>query len=455
MDYTLQPFSPSELETLSKQYQSPFYIYDGYGIQQNAKHFMKYFRHYFPGFRNFFAIKATPNPSILNLLHDVGMSFDASSPTELWIMKKLDIRPQLIMYTSNYTSPVDIKEAVNYGCILNLDSLDSLDNMLESGCKIPDLISFRLNPMCGTTDSETDSNILGGVNSKFGIPPEDIINAYKQARDLGIKRFGLHCMTGSNILDITYWKTLIQEVFAIVARLDKIDIKLTFINLGGGIGIPYKPSDKAVNIGDLAQLMRNTFDTEIKRYQIDYEPTLYLECGRYITGPYGWLCTQCTSIKTVGDQIFYGVNASMANLMRPGMYNAYHQLSVFNKTPTRDYVTANVVGTLCENNDWFARNRIMSRVNKGDWVVFHQAGAHGHSMGFNYNGKLKCTEILRYKTNFSTIRYAETPKDLYRNCYDIIDYDSTLSMCKNYIIIILMIVLLWLYFVKNTYYILA
>jgi diaminopimelate decarboxylase len=414
------PFPEKDIYELDLKYQTPFYIYDADSIQENCTHFLKTFRKYFPDFRNFFAVKALPNPSILKIINDSGMDFDASSPTELWLLDQMKINPNKIMYTSNYTSSDDLEYALENKVIINLDDIDGLHNLQKILSESLNLVSFRLNPNCGKTNSETVSNILGGVNSKFGISPENIINAYLQARKLGIFKFGLHCMTGSNILDIEYWKTLLITIYPVIKSLYDNDIELEFLNIGGGIGIPYKDNEEPVNIELLAKTIYDTISELNTKYNIQYKFKLYMECGRYITGPYGWLVTKCESIKTTDDKIYYGVNASMANLMRPGMYNAFHYLSTIKAKGKKDIpleiVQANVVGTLCENNDWFAKNRIMNKVSKYDYIIFHDVGAHGHTMGFNYNGKLKSPEIMYHNNNFQLIRSRETPRYLYANC---------------------------------------
>jgi diaminopimelate decarboxylase len=298
------------------------------------------------------------------------------------------------MFTSNYTSKEDLIFAKELGAIINLDDISIIDDLasLNRRGNMPELLCFRLNPGIGKTDSETKSNILGGPDAKFGIPPFQIIEAYQKAKDLGVKRFGIHMMTGSNVLTIEYWNELIDILFEIIINIKKnTDISPEFINIGGGIGIPYKWDIPKLDIEEFTETIYKKITEKIKLYQIP-EPRLYMECGRFITGPYGWLISKCNVIKNT-YQKYYGLDACMSNLMRPGMYNAYHEISILDKDFI-DTENANVVGTLCENNDWFAKNRMLPiGIKKNDIIVIHDTGAHGHSMGFQYNGKLRAPEI--------------------------------------------------------------
>jgi diaminopimelate decarboxylase len=443
MSHKIFPFSEQDVYDMDLKYGSPLYVYDADLIEINCKHFLKTFRKYFPDFRNFFAVKALPNPEILKIINNTGMDFDASSPTELWLLNKINIDPEKIMYTSNYTSCEDIDYAFKNKVIVNLDDIDGLNNFYQLYSTEHynlDLICFRLNPLCGKTDSETKSNILGGEFSKFGTSPDNILEAYIQAKKFGFKRFGLHCMTGSNILDINYWNELLEAVYPTIKILQDNNINLEFLNIGGGIGIPYKETDKKINLDKLAKTIKNKMDELNKKYEIKKSIKLFMECGRYITGPYGWLITKCESIKNSNNKTFYGINGSMANLMRPGMYDSYHHISTINSKYNKknmDKICANIVGTLCENNDWFARNRYINKVEKGDYIIFHDVGAHGHAMGFNYNGKLRSAEVMGYRNELYLIRKHETPEYLYHNC----DFNNDNNYKYKYIYAILMIIL--------------
>jgi diaminopimelate decarboxylase len=428
----LLPFTLNELKTLENKYNTPYYIYDGKSIIENTKKYMNTFQKYFPKFKQFFAVKACPNPFILDILGTCGMGFDCSSPEEIKIINLLNESRDLfynvndicydIFYTSNYTSVKDLNFVLKHDNItINFDDIDGFYNMSISlqntKEKLPDLISFRYNPDLNKNDVDIKSNKFSGNDTKFGMTYNNILKAYEFAKDNGIKRFGIHTMCASNQLDINYWSDLIDNIFYLVNELKiKFGIKIEFINIGGGLGIPYKPTDKEINIEELVINIRESFDRNIKLYNLDYEPSLYTECGRYITGPYGYLVSSCQSIKKTDDNIFYGLDANMANLMRPGMYNAYHHITIPRLNNIKNKIKGNVVGTLCENNDWFAKDRELPEgIEKGDLFVIHDAGAHGFSMGFNYNSKLRSCELIKFNNVIDKIRDRETFDDLIHN----------------------------------------
>jgi diaminopimelate decarboxylase len=407
--------SLQELEIIASQYGTPYNIYDETMIRENARNFMKIFRTNFPNFRQFFAVKALPNPAILKILLEEGMGFDCSSPSEIYIAKQIGASGNQIMYTSNYTSKEDILNAVENKVILNLDGIDELYDVDPSKCE---LICFRLNPNIGKTDSETASNILGGKDSKFGIDMSSIISAYVLAKERGFKKFGIHCMTGSNIMDPTYWYFLVGTVYKVIENLLDLDIRVDFINLGGGIGIPYHPDKNPIDINLVAQYIFQAMTENKLMLKIDYDPAVYMENGRYITGPYGWLVSRCQRKKYMSDNIFYGLDACMTHLMRPGMYGAYHHITIPRLAEVTETKKANCVGSLCENNDWFARDRNLPvGIEKGDLFVIHSCGSHSQSMGFNYNGKLKCAELLiKPNKTIIMIRKPENYDSLFGNC---------------------------------------
>jgi len=462
------PLNLNELENIADKYDTPYYLYDEQSIKINARNYIETFTKYFPGFKQYYAVKALPNPSILQILKKCGVDFDCSSPEEIQIVQLVDKysdKESDIMYTSNYTSKSDLKWILNNAenTIINLDSIDCFYNLLNVSNNInhlPDTICFRYNPIMideefDTTDianienisnkknlsnlsKELYSNIkklkkqieednkkkdiknndiiksnnFSGENTKFGMTFKYIFEAYKLAKYKGIKKFGIHVMPHSNCMDIEYWSKLIDHMFQVIYKISsKLNIDITFMDIGGGIGIPYKPEQKDIILEDLVKTIRERFDYNTLYYEIT-EPQLMTECGRYITGPYGWLISRCQSIKQTDNDIFYGLDASMANLMRPGMYEAYHHITIprlQNYFTTPEMIEANVVGTLCENNDWFAKNRVLpSKIKKGDLFVLHDCGAHAYSMGFNYNSKLHCPEILLKKNGIEEIRKKET-----------------------------------------------
>ena len=405
------------LENIAEQYGTPYQIYDEISIRENIKNLLNTFKSKFPTFKQFFAVKATPNLNILKIMLDEGCGLDCSSFAELEFAKILKVPGELIMYTSNYTEKKDLKLSLELNANINLDDVSILDDLIEiNDNKSPDKICFRLNPGLGHSDSESSSNILGGENSKFGISKDDIIEGYIKAKRYGTKKFGLHMMTGSCVLEENYWKSTIEIMFEVVKKLKDYDIILDYINIGGGIGIPYKPSDKKVCIETLSNTIYEKYNECIRKYEINYYPALYMENGRYITGPYGWLVSRCHIIKNTKDKIFYGLDASMANLMRPGMYGSYHEITIpkyNNYENNKEKIKANVVGTLCENNDWFAKDRELPKAEKGDLFVIHNTGAHGHSMGFNYNSKFRAPEILfTNDKKIKLIRKRESTEDL-------------------------------------------
>jgi len=403
------PFTLEELQTYADKYDTPYYIYDETLLKKNAIQYMNIFQKYFPKFKQFYAVKACPNPSILEILSECGMGFDCSSPEEIKISRMVSSQAEII-YSSNYTSKKDLKFAFQNECIINLDDIDGLYNLDT----IPNLISFRFNPLL-STNVDIKSNSFAGTNTKFGMTLEFIMNAYKEAKLFGIKRFGLHTMCASNQLNMNYWDDIIDSVFKLVSKLREIDIEIEFINIGGGLGIPYHPSQTEIDLEKFCKNLRERFDYNMNKYNLKLEPAFYTECGRYITGPYGYLVSRCHSIKN-NEEIFYGLDANMSNLMRPGMYDAYHHISIPRLHLESNNIKGNVVGTLCENNDWFCKQRELPKgIEKGDLFVIHDCGAHAFSMGFNYNSKLRSCELLKTSNQIKLIRDRETFETLFSN----------------------------------------
>jgi len=431
------PFTLEELETYADKYDTPYYIYDESSLKLNAIQYMNTFQKYFPKFKQFYAVKACPNPSILEILSGCGMGFDCSSPEEIKISRMVNPLAEII-YSSNYTSKKDLKFAFQNECIINLDDIDGLYNLDV----IPELISFRFNPLL-LTKVDIKSNSFAGTNTKFGMSFEFIMKAYEEAKLFGVKRFGLHTMCASNQLDLSYWDEIIDSVFELISKLREIDIEIEFINIGGGIGIPYRPSQTEIDLEQFCINLRNSFDKNINKYNLTCEPTLYTECGRYITGPYGYLVSRCHSIKN-NEEIFYGLDANMSNLMRPGMYDAYHHISIPRLHLENDKIKANVVGTLCENNDWFAKNRNLAINAKiGDTFIISNCGAHCRAMGFNYNSKCRPQEwMIHYNGEIKKIRREETFDDLVST---IIPFDKTETYKTIYILLFLSILLMILH----------
>ena len=399
------PFK-NDINKLLDIYETPFYVYDENNIKNTMNNLINIFNKKF-NFQHFFAVKALPNPNILKIIIEQGSGLDCSSLTELKIAESFKLNPNKIIFTSNYTSTEDLKYAYDMGVIINLDDYSLINKLYNIYNKFPDKIFFRLNPGIGNTDSVVKSNILGGPGAKFGISPENIIKCYKLSKKLGCKEYGIHMMTGSCVLDNGYWSKSIQILIDNIIKIEnEVDIKIKYVNIGGGIGIPYKLDEKSVDINELVNNIYNIFIKNNREL-----PILYMENGRYITGPHGWLISKCNCVKKSFNSVYYGLDACMSNLMRPGMYNSYHHISVLNKN-NNDLMPANVVGTLCENNDWFAKERLLPLCNENDIFIIHDVGAHSHSMGFQYNGKLRSSEILYTKKNeFKIIRKKETFND--------------------------------------------
>lgn len=420
-----------DIEYIVSKTSTPVQIYDGDKIKKTIEKFNNAFIKYNKNFIQFFAVKATPNPHILKLMYQNGCGFDCSSITELklverYIMSIPDRNACTIMYTSNYTSIDDFIILLDKieNIIINLDDLDGLENLV-SACNIKygkqdissliNILSFRYNPAFGFTDSETKSNILGGNNSKFGMSKERLYQAYDIAiQELKINKFGIHVMTGSCIMNPEYWKQIIIEICNVIEYLyNTYNVCLEFVDIGGGFGIPYHPNEKELDIEMVAETIYSTLDNYFKEKNFKFNyPNIYTESGRYITGPSGYLVGKCQSIKKDFNQTFYGLDATMANLMRPGMYNSYHHITV-PRIEDNEKQNANVVGTLCENNDWFCRERLLPKdIKKHDLFVIHDTGAHGHSMGFQYNGKLRAPEVLYTKEKITIIRDGDNYNDL-------------------------------------------
>lgn len=405
-DKTIPEYIYEKIPDLVSKYKTPLQLYDGDGIKKRVDNFIKTFHNNgINKFKNYFAVKALPNHHILKLLlENEYIGLDCSSICELMIAQKLDISPNNIIYTSNYQSDDDLLFAIKYGVIINIDNetyIDTINDLcFKYNITFPKNIYLRINPDLGNTNTETKSNILGGSESKFGISPDKIIDTYNKALSYGAEYLGMHIMTGSGVLDLTHFKNLVEIFENLIKLCLDNDIIINCINLGGGIGIPYKPDDDQIDINEVSKIISKL---------LKYTDNISMENGRYITCEYGWLITKINNIKTNDDKIFYGCDACMSNLMRPGMYNAYHHISIFNKK--EDLISVNVVGGLCENNDWFAKNRLLPKANKNDLLIIHDTGAHSHSMGFQYNGKLRAPEILYNNDDFKLIRRRETFED--------------------------------------------
>lgn len=402
------PFSKEKIKDIIKKYPTPFHIYDEQAIRQNARNFLKAFG-ILQGFKQFFAVKATPNPYILKIMQEEGFGLDCSSFAELAMAEKLGFKGEDIMFSSNDTPAEDFKKAREIGAIINLDDISHID-FLERHAGFPELICFRYNP----GSARKGNTIIGKPEeAKYGLTREQMIEAYRISKQKGAKRFGMHTMIVSNELNENYFVETARMMFELAVEVfQKTGIEIEFINLGGGIGIAQKPEEKPVSYSIIAEGIKNYYNKLIRKNNL-HPIRIFTECGRVITGPYGRLVTAVRHIKhTYRDYI--GTDASMANLMRPGMYGAYHHITVLGKENAPNNHVYDVTGSLCENNDKFAINRKLPEIVPGDILVIHDTGAHGHAMGFNYNGKLRSAELLlRPDGSVLQIRRAETIEDYF------------------------------------------
>ncbi len=405
------PLSHSQLVELAKKFPTPFYIYDEKAIRENVKYFYKAFS-IFPSFTEYFAVKALPNPYILKVLESEGCGGDCSSLPELMLCEKSGITGRRIMFTSNDTPAQEFVYAQKLGAIINLDDITHIDFLKNAlGGKLPDTICFRYNhgPL-----KEGGYSIIGKPEeAKYGLTKEQMIQAYKICKAEGVKHFGIHTMVASNELNPDFFVDTARIVFELILEVQKeCGVNIEFADLGGGVGIPYKPDQKKVDLDYVAKGIKALYDKMIVPAGLD-PLKLCFECGRPITGPYGWLVTKAIHEKNIYRN-YIGVDASMADLMRPGMYGAYHEVTVSGKeNAPKDYVY-DVSGSLCENCDKFAVQRNLPKIETGDLLIIHDAGAHGRAMGFNYNGKLRAGELLlRSDGTVKEIRRRETVEDYF------------------------------------------
>lgn len=403
-------FTKEQIKQIQKDHPTPFHIYDEKGIRENARKLNDAFS-WVPGFRNHFAVKACPNPYIVDILRQEGNGVDCSSLPELLIAEKLGMKGEEIMFTSNNTSANEYKKAFELGAIINLDDITHIP-FLEKSAGIPELICFRYNP--GPLRKTVEGNVIGRPEeAKYGLTKEQLFDAYGIMKEKGVKRFGLHTMIASNELSPGAFIETANMLFDIVNEISaKLKITFEFVNLGGGIGIPYRPEQKPVDLVHVSQGIRDAYEKKIAANGMS-PLRILTENGRMMTGPHGYLVTMAIHSKSIYKE-YIGVDASMANLMRPGMYGAYHFITVLGKEEAPEDHTYDIVGSLCENNDKFAIDRKLPKIEMGDILAIHNAGAHGYAMGFNYNGKLRSAEILVQEDGKPRlIRRAETTKDYF------------------------------------------
>lgn len=402
------PFTADTLRRIAEQYPTPFYLYDEDGMRQAARRLNAAFA-WCEGFKEYFAVKATPNPYILELLREEGLGADCSSLPELMLAERVGYRGEEVMFTSNNTQAHEYQAARRLGAVINLDDITHIE-YVQQAVGLPELVCFRYNP-----GPAREGNVIIGKpeEAKYGFTEPQLFEGYRQLQQLGVRRFGLHTMVASNELNGDFFIETAQMVFDLAVRLYReIGVRMEFVNLGGGIGIPYRPGQSAVDLHYVGQGVRRLYEQMIQPAGLA-PMKIFMENGRMITGPYGFLITKAIHHKHIYRD-YVGVDACMANLMRPGMYGAYHHISVVGKEDRPHDRVVDVVGSLCENNDKFAINRPLPAITRGDLLVIHDAGAHGHAMGFQYNGKLRCAELLLQSNgDVRLIRRAETPDDYF------------------------------------------
>ena len=408
MNEKIFPLDREQLEKIAEKHPTPFILYDEKAIRDNARAFYDAFT-WVNGFKNHFAVKACPNPAILKIVKEEGMGVDCSSLPELLLSEKVGFRGEEIVFTSNDTPAEEFAEAARLGAVINLDDIEHIET-LEKSAGIPELISFRYNP----GDARTGNVIIGQPKeAKYGVTGDQVVEAYRTMQEKGVKRFGLHTMVASNELENSYFVETARMLFELAVKLkEECGIKLELVNMGGGIGIPYRPEEEAVDLQYISDEMLKLYNKIIVPAGLDPLKVVF-ECGRLVTGPYGYLVSRVRHV-TEKYKNYVGLDACMANLMRPGIYGAYHHITVPGKDDLPQDHTYDVTGSLCENNDKFAINRNLPFIEPCDLLVMHDAGAHGYAMGFNYNGKLRSAELL-LKTDGAVelIRRAETIDDYF------------------------------------------
>ena len=413
------PLDRDALEEINEQFPTPFYIYDEEAIIENVRKIKAAFS-VFPSYKNYFAVKALPNPYILKLLAAEGFGADCSSYPELLLAEMAGIKKEDIMLTSNETPINEFSAAKKMGAVINLDDYSHIE-FLEKTTGLPELISMRYNP---GPIKEGNAIIGKPEEAKYGFTRERLIQGYTLLKEKGVKRFALHTMVASNELSVAYHIETAKMLFELAVEiLNKTGVRLEFINLGGGVGIPYRPDQEAVDYQVLVDGIKKAYDEILKPAGL--EPGIRTEWGRVITGPYGWLVSRAIHKKEIYRN-YIALDSCMADLMRPALYGAYHHITIPGKEEEPLSEVYDVVGSLCENNDKFAIQRELPKIDTaaegitsgtayaGDFVVIHDAGAHGRAMGFNYNAKLRCGELLLRKDgSVVQIRRAETKDDYF------------------------------------------
>ena len=423
-----EPFVTKEqIEEIVKTYPTPFHLYDEKGIRENAKAVKEAFA-WNPGFREYFAVKATPNPFILNILKEYDCGCDCASQTELMLADSQGFDGKHIMFSSNDTPAYEYKFADKIGAIINLDDFTHIDFLEKTIGKIPETISCRYNP--GGVFKMSNGIMDNPGDAKYGFTTEQLFEGFKILKEKGAKNFGIHAFLASNTVTNEYYPMLAKQLFEVAVKLkEEVGCHISFINLSGGVGVNYTPDQEPNDIRVIGEGVHKVYDEILVPAGMG-DVAIYTEMGRFMLAPYGCLVTQAIHEKHTHKE-YIGVDACAVNLMRPAMYGAYHHITVMGKEDQPCDHMYDVTGSLCENNDKFAIDRYLPKVDMGDLLVIHDTGAHGFAMGYNYNGKLKSSEILLHEDgSFEMIRRAETPKDYFAtfDCFPI--YEKLLEDMK-------------------------
>ena len=406
-----KPFATREkLEEIAKEYPTPFHLYDEKGIRENARALKEAFS-WNPGFKEYFAVKATPNPFILKILQDMGCGTDCSSETELMLSKACGFTGHDIMFSSNDTPPEEFKMADELGAIINLDDFTHIACVEKVLDTFPETMSCRFNP--GGLFRISNDIMDNPGDSKYGMTEEQLTEAFRILKDKGVKHFGIHAFLASNTVTNEYYPLLAKILFELAVRVKNAGgVHIAFINLSGGIGIPYRPDQEPNDIRVIGDGVRKVYEEVLVPAGMG-DVAIFTELGRFMLGPYGALVTRAIHEKHTYKE-YIGVDACAVNLMRPAMYGAYHHITVMGKENAPCDHKYDVTGSLCENNDKFAVDRMLPEIQMGDLLFIHDTGAHGFSMGYNYNGKLRSAELLLQEDgSVRMIRRAETPKDYF------------------------------------------
>lgn len=405
------PFVTREqIEEIVKTYPTPFHLYDEKGIRENAQAVKEAFA-WNKGFKEYFAVKACPNPFLMQIMHEYGFGCDCSSLTELMLSHAVGIDGEDIMFSSNDTPAQEYAYCAKLGGIINLDDITHIEFVEGILGRLPEKMSCRYNP--GGVFKMSNGIMDNPGDSKYGFTKEQLFEGYRILKEKGVKHFGLHAFLASNTVTNDYYPELARQLFEVAVEVkEKVGVELEFINLSGGVGIPYRPNETGNDVRVIGEGVRKVYEEVLVPAGLD-QVAIYTEMGRFMTGPYGGLVTKAIHEKHTYKE-YIGVDACAVNLMRPAMYGAYHHITVLGKENAPCDHKYDVTGSLCENNDKFAIDRQLPRIDMGDYLFIHDTGAHGYSMGYNYNGKLRSAELLlKGDGSVQLIRRAETPKDYF------------------------------------------